>query len=324
LTLVEVRRAIVACEKCPRLREYCARVAREKRAAYREDSYWGQPVPGFGDEAARLLVLGLAPAAHGGNRTGRVFTGDGSGDFLMAALHTAGFASQPTSRHVDDGLVLRDAYIAAAVRCAPPGNKPAPEEIANCAPHLEAELSALARVVVILALGRVASDAYWRLARARGVAGSRPGFRHGGAFVPEAPGMPALVESYHPSRQNTNTGRLTAAMLTDAVLRARDLMGRLGPAQGRRPPADFTSMGAARETWSPSLGDRRIGLDRRSYSRGGRRRSDWPKEIGAHHCPRCGSPELRFVDATPGLYFWDCHRCRFDWSTRSGGTGATG
>src|SRR5229473_1736460 len=156
-----VRDAIVTCDACPRLRSYCAEVAREKRRAYRGDIYWGKPVPGFGDPMARLLLIGLAPAAHGANRTGRVFTGDGvggSGDFLMAALHRAGFANIATSQRPDDGLVLRDAFIAAAVRCAPPANKPTPAEIARCQPHLEAELTALPDVQVVVALGKIAFD----------------------------------------------------------------------------------------------------------------------------------------------------------------------
>src|SRR5499427_7751087 len=170
--LISIHADIVSCERCPRLRSYCQRVAREKRRAYLADTYWGRPVPGFGDPLARLLVVGLAPAAHGANRTGRVFTGDGvggSGDFLMAALHRAGFANIPTSQHPDDGLKLRDAFIAAAVRCAPPGNKPTPEEIARCLPHLDAEISALPRVRVVVALGRIGFDAYLRLLRQRGL-----------------------------------------------------------------------------------------------------------------------------------------------------------
>ena len=152
----------MSCERCPRLRAYCRRIGREKRRAFRDDTYWAKPVPGFGDPRARLLLVGLAPAAHGANRTGRVFTGDGvggSGDFLMAALHRAGFANIPTSQHPDDGLALRDAFIAAAVRCAPPDNKPTPEEIARCLPHLDAELAALPRVRVVVALGKIAFDA---------------------------------------------------------------------------------------------------------------------------------------------------------------------
>jgi uracil-DNA glycosylase family 4 len=217
-SLSRVRAEIATCERCPRLRAYCREIARLKKPAHRADEYWGRPVPGFGDPAARILVLGLAPAAHGANRTGRVFTGDGSGDFLMRAMHATGLASIPTSRHAGDGLQLRNAYIAAAVRCAPPDNKPLPAEIANCAPHLEREVAALGRLRVIVALGRIACEAYWRLAIGRGVnPRPRPPFEHGAAFEPApAAGMPALVMSYHPSRQNTNTGRLTAVML-DAV-----------------------------------------------------------------------------------------------------------
>jgi uracil-DNA glycosylase family 4 len=154
-TLETVRDAIVACTSCPRLRDYCGRIAREKKAAHRHDDYWGRPVPGFGDPAARLLVVGLAPAAHGANRTGRVFTGDGSGDFLMRALFENGFANIPTARRADDGLALRDAYILSAVRCAPPDNKPAPEEIVRCRVHLAAEIAALPNVQVVIALGKI-------------------------------------------------------------------------------------------------------------------------------------------------------------------------
>jgi uracil-DNA glycosylase family 4 len=212
-----VRRAIVECEACPRLRRYCARVAREKRRAYRDEVYWAKPVPGFGDARARLLLVGLAPAAHGANRTGRVFTGDGiggSGDFLMAGLHRAGFANIPTSRHPEDGLELRDAFIAAAVRCAPPDNKPTPREIARCQPHLEAELSALPNVRVVVALGKIAFDAYLQLLRARGLdLRPRPPFGHSLAHV--LPNGQTLVGCYHPSRQNTNTGKLTTTMIDD-------------------------------------------------------------------------------------------------------------
>jgi uracil-DNA glycosylase family 4 len=185
VALDRARSAIVACEACPRLRDYCATVAREKRRAYRQDTYWGKPVPGFGDPRARLLLVGLAPAAHGANRTGRVFTGDGiggSGDFLMAALYRAGFASIPTSQHPDDGLVLHDAFIAAAVRCAPPDNKPTPAEIRRCLPHLDAEVNALSRVRVIVALGRIAFDAYVQLLKLGGaLVRPRPLFAHASA-----------------------------------------------------------------------------------------------------------------------------------------------
>ena len=219
---------IVSCERCNRLRTYCQRIAREKRAAFRDDTYWGRPVPGFGDPAARVFIVGLAPAAHGANRTGRVFTGDGaggSGDFLMAALHAAGVANQPTSRRPDDGLELRDAFIAAAVRCAPPDNKPAPAEIAACEPHLLNELAALPNVRVIVALGRIAADAYWRIAARRGIVPRpRPAFGHAAVFTPANRDVPTLVMSYHPSRQNTNTGRLTAPMMREVFERARQLL----------------------------------------------------------------------------------------------------
>ena len=194
------------------MRTYCARIAAEKKAAHRLDDYWGRPVPGFGDPAARLLVLGLAPAAHGANRTGRVFTGDGSGDFLMRAMHAAGFANITTSERSDDGLVLRDAYIAAAVRCAPPDNKPTPDEIAACHPHLLAEVSALPHLRAIVCLGRVAFDAAWRVLGSRGIeVRPRPPFGHGLTYHPA--GAPHIIASYHPSRQNTNTRKLTPAML---------------------------------------------------------------------------------------------------------------
>jgi len=224
-SLTVVHRRIVACERCPRLRTYCQRIARERRAAFRNEPYWGKPVPGFGDPRARVLVLGLAPAAHGANRTGRVFTGDGaggSGDFLMAAMHAAGFANQPTSRRPDDGLRLRDAFIAAAVRCAPPANKPTPTEIATCHPHLAAELDALPRVGIIVALGRIAFDACWRLAADRGIRPRpKPRFGHGVAY--RVDGFPTVIASYHPSRQNTNTGKLTAPMMRQVFKRARSL-----------------------------------------------------------------------------------------------------
>jgi len=219
-SLASVQDAIVSCERCPRLRAYCARVAREKRRAFRDEAYWGKPVPGFGDPRARLLLVGLAPAAHGANRTGRVFTGDGvggSGDFLMSALHRAGFANIPTSRHPGDGLTLTDAYIAAAVRCAPPGNTPTPNEIARCRSHLDAELAALPRIRVVVALGKIAFDAFLRLLAERGLT-VRPHPRFGHASVAALPNGQTLIGCYHPSRQNTNTGKLTAPMM-DEVFR---------------------------------------------------------------------------------------------------------
>lgn len=210
--LATITRNIVSCNRCTRLRTYCEQIAREKKAAHRNDTYWGRPVPGFGDPFARVLVLGLAPAAHGANRTGRVFTGDGSGDFLMRAMHETGFANIATSQRSDDGLVLHDAYILAAVRCAPPGNKPTPREIAACHPHLVAEADALRRTKVIVALGRIAFDAAWRLLGERGVVlRPKPLFGHGLVYHPS--GGPIVIASYHPSRQNTNTRKLTPAML---------------------------------------------------------------------------------------------------------------
>src|SRR6266545_1746948 len=180
VSLSAVHNQIVSCTRCQRLRTYCARIAREKKAAHRDDVYWGRPVPGFGDSNARVLVLGLAPAAHGANRTGRVFTGDGSGDFLMRAMQAAGFANIATSQRIDDGLKLSDAYIAAAVRCAPPDNKPTVEEIAACHPHLVAEVAALRRLRVIVALGRIGFEAAWRLLAERGVhMRPKPPFGHG-------------------------------------------------------------------------------------------------------------------------------------------------
>jgi uracil-DNA glycosylase family 4 len=226
--LAAVHAGIVDCDACPRLRRYCGRIAREKKAAYRTDVYWGRPVPGFGDPAARLLLVGLAPAAHGANRTGRVFTGDGvggSGDFLLAALHATGFANLPTSRHVEDGLVLRDAYILSAVRCAPPDNKPTPGEIARCRAHLTAEVAALPRVQVVVALGKIGHDAY--LAHLAATAGvrprPRPAFGHG-SEARLGDGLPILLGCYHPSRQNTNTGKLTPPMMRAVFARARALL----------------------------------------------------------------------------------------------------
>ena len=180
MKLASIHHDIITCTRCERLRSYCARIAAEKTAAHRSDTYWGRPVPGFGDPNARVLVLGLAPAAHGANRTGRVFTGDGSGDFLMTAMHSAGFANITTSQRADDGLTLTDAYIAAAVRCAPPDNKPTPAEIATCHPHLVAETTALPRIRVIVALGKIGFEAAWRLLKDRGIRPTeRPVFGQG-------------------------------------------------------------------------------------------------------------------------------------------------
>ena len=216
VSLDDLNNAIVACERCPRLIAHCRRVALEKRRAYRGQPYWGQPVPGLGDPRARVLMVGLAPGAHGANRTGRMFTGDGSGDFLIPALYRAGFASQPASTHLGDGLVYRNLYLAAAAHCAPPDNKPTPQEIANCRPYLVDHLRLLSQVRVILALGRIGFEAVLAALVESGLTLSlpRPAFGHGAEHVL---GRYVLVGSYHPSRQNTQTGRLTAPML-DAVL----------------------------------------------------------------------------------------------------------
>jgi uracil-DNA glycosylase family 4 len=204
---------IVRCRKCPRLVLYLEKVAREKRRAFRGCEYWGKPVPGFGDRRGELLILGLAPAAHGANRTGRMFTGDRSGDFLYKALYRTGFANQPTSTHRGDGLALQNAYISAVVRCAPPANKPLPTEMANCRPYFERELEAI-RPRVILALGRIAMRGFLSVLQAHGKI-ERPAafpFRHGANYQLGCD-MPRLFVSYHPSQQNTFTGKLTEAML---------------------------------------------------------------------------------------------------------------
>jgi uracil-DNA glycosylase len=215
--LVVLERQITQCRKCPRLVDYREEVARAKRRAYRDWTYWGRPVPAFGDPDARLVILGLAPAAHGANRTGRMFTGDRSGDFLYAQLHRAGFANQPHSKCADDGLVLEDALISAAVRCAPPNNKPLPEEIRNCAPYLERELE-LIGPRAILALGGIALNAYLNLLKKQGRISSCAAYRfaHGASFI-LPPGLPRLFTAYHPSQQNTQTGRLTPAMFASVL-----------------------------------------------------------------------------------------------------------
>ncbi len=211
---------ITACRTCPRLVAWREQVAREKRAAFADEPYWGRPVPGFGDPAARVYVLGLAPAAHGGNRTGRVFTGDRSGDWLFAALWRAGFANQPESRSRDDGLVLRGAWVAAAVRCAPPANRPSTAERDACLPYVARELALLGRVRVIVALGGFAWDAALRALAAGGGPTPRPRPRFGHGAEAKVGGR-TLVGCYHPSQQNTFTGRLTAPMLDDVFARAR-------------------------------------------------------------------------------------------------------
>ena len=212
-SLEKLNQRIVSCRKCPRLVEYREEVARERRFAYRDCEYWGKPVPGFGDPRAELLILGLAPAAHGGNRTGRVFTGDRSGDFLFRALYRAGFANQPTSTDPSDGLKLKNAYIAAGARCAPPGNKPLPSELSNCRPYFERELEIL-RPRALLALGSIAMRVFLGLLKDRGEIKSLAAFRfaHGASYALPRD-LPRIYASYHPSQQNTFTGKLTEAML---------------------------------------------------------------------------------------------------------------
>jgi uracil-DNA glycosylase family 4 len=223
-SLGQLDREVVECRLCPRLVAWREEVARVKRAAYANEEYWGRPLPGFGDPRARLLVLGLAPAAHGGNRTGRIFTGDRSGDWLFAALWRAGYANQPTSVSPDDGLALTDCYIAAAVRCAPPANRPLPSERDNCLAYLERELRLLDGVTVIMCLGGFAWDAALRVAAALGetVSRPRPRFAHGATA-----GLRrwTLLGCYHPSQQNTFTGRLTETMMDDVFADARRLAG---------------------------------------------------------------------------------------------------
>ncbi|MGA7851214.1 MAG: uracil-DNA glycosylase [Terriglobales bacterium] len=221
--LKALNREVIACTRCPRLVAYRERIAREKRRAYRDFEYWGKPVPGFGDPNARVLVLGLAPGAHGSNRTGRPFTGDASGNFMYPVLHETGFASQPTATGRNDGLVLRDLYITAAARCAPPDNKPLPEELVNCAPYLERELEGLKDLRVIVALGRIGFEAYLNyLKRRKLIAGKREyEFRHGAEYA--MPDGRVLVVSYHPSNQNTQTGKLTKDMFQRIFKRAREL-----------------------------------------------------------------------------------------------------
>lgn len=224
--LDRLNREVTSCRLCPRLVAYRERVAREKKREFRDWTYWGRPLPGFGDPRARLLLVGLAPAAHGGNRTGRMFTGDGSGAWLMRALHHAGFASKPDSISRDDGLVLRDAYVTAAVRCAPPANRPTPAEFATCFRYLEREYLLLPEVEGIVALGALAFAQTLHLLHSSGVTlpVPRPRFAHGAHY--RLPGAPWLLATYHPSRQNTNTGRLTQAMLNRIFSRARQLLDR--------------------------------------------------------------------------------------------------
>ena len=215
----------MACKRCPRLIAHCREIARVKRRAFADWEYWGKPVPSFGDPAARLAIIGLAPAAHGANRTGRMFTGDRSGDFLYRALWESGFASQPESRSMDDGLRLTDVRVLAAGHCAPPDNEPTPEELRNCRPWLERELALLTRVRVVVVLGRIAFDTYLGVMKAQGKIARRSDFEFGHGRVHElGEGLPVLICSYHPSQQNTSTGRLTLGMLTEVFEKARQVL----------------------------------------------------------------------------------------------------
>jgi uracil-DNA glycosylase family 4 len=220
-----VREAIIGCELCPRLREYCARIGENRRAAYREQTYWSRPVPGFGDPNARVLILGLAPGAHGANRTGRPFTGDGSGDFMYPVLHELGFATKDRAIARDDGLRLRHAWIASVVRCAPPGDKPTPQEIRNCAVHLTAEIASLAKVRVVVCLGKIAWDGFLAHILTEGTIARRSDYTFAHAAEYKLPSGLHLLGSYHPSLRNTNTGRLNRSMFARVFVRARELAG---------------------------------------------------------------------------------------------------
>ena len=217
---------VITCTRCPRLVAYRGQIAREKRRAYRDWEYWGKPVPGFGDPDARVLIMGLAPGAHGSNRTGRPFTGDSSGNFMYPVLYETGFASQPTATDRDDGLTLNDLYITAAVRCAPPDNKPLPTELVACSAFLDRELAGLEKVKVVVALGKIGFDAYLNYLKRRGLLASRKEylFKHGASY--QTPDGKVLLASYHPSNQNTQTGRLTRAMFVKVFKQAAKLADR--------------------------------------------------------------------------------------------------
>lgn len=225
IPLLQVRESITACERCTRLRTYCKAIGETKRRAYLDQTYWARPVPGFGDPRARVLILGLAPGAHGANRTGRPFTGDGSGFFMYPVLHETGFANQPEGISRDDGLKLRDAWIASVVRCAPPGDKPTPQEIRNCGAHLAAELGQLDRIRVVVCLGKIAFDGYLAYLLSKGTIERKSAYRfaHGASY--ELPNGTNLLCSYHPSLRNTNTGRLNRAMFMRIFVQARKLAG---------------------------------------------------------------------------------------------------
>ena len=222
--LDDLNREVVACQRCPRLVVYRQQIAREKRRAYREWEYWGRPVPGFGDSEARVLVLGLAPGAHGSNRTGRPFTGDASGKFMYPVLYEAGFSNQSAATHRDDGLKLKDLYITAAVRCAPPDNKPLPEELANCSSYLDREMEGLKKLKVVVALGKIGFDAYLNYLKRQGRLERRAAylFKHGAQYA--MPDGKTLLASYHPSNQNTQTGKLTRPMFAEIFKEAARLV----------------------------------------------------------------------------------------------------
>ena len=225
LSLQALNAQIIACDRCPRLRDHCTEVARVRRRAYADWEYWGKPVPSFGDMQARVLALGLAPGAHGSNRTGRPFTGDGSGDFLFPVLHESGFASQPTALSRDDGMKLKDLWITSVVRCAPPANKPTPEELRNCGPWLDQEMALLKNLRVVVCLGRIAFDGLLAHAQRNGSLPARSGFAfaHGAEYT--LPSGLKVIASYHPSLQNTNTGKLTRPMFLAIFKQARKLAG---------------------------------------------------------------------------------------------------
>ena len=224
--LTILNKEVVGCGRCPRLVEYRERIGREKRRAYIDHDYWAKPVPGFGDPNARVLVLGLAPGAHGSNRTGRPFTGDASGGFMYPVLHRAGFASQPTATSLDDGLKLKDLYITAAVRCAPPDNKPLREEIVNCSEFLDREIAALKNVKVVVALGKIGFDAYLAHVKRAGLLGRKAEYVFGHGRYYHMPDGRVLLASYHPSNQNTATGKLTEPMFADIFRKAKQLAGK--------------------------------------------------------------------------------------------------
>ena len=230
-SLVRVSRDVVACERCPRLRAWCREVALIKVRRFRDETYWGRPVPGFGDPRARLLIVGLAPAAHGANRTGRVFTGDRSGDFLYGALHRAGFANRGVARSRDDGLRLRDCYIAALARCAPPQNKPTPREILSCLEYLRREFRLFADLRAVLALGKIGMDGVLRMLREEGIVPRRKAYAFGHGVSHDLGGGLKLFASYHPSQQNTFTGKLTASRFDDVL---REIRRHLGASRRRR------------------------------------------------------------------------------------------